>query len=53
MSATTNAIKIKDQIAAKTVNATAVDETVKTMLRTKFKLGLFESELHIASFLAL
>jgi hypothetical protein len=32
-----------DQIANGTVNIRYVDETVKTILRTKFALGLFES----------
>lgn len=32
-----------DQVAAGTVNVSYIDETVKTVLRTKFALGLFES----------
>ena len=32
-----------DQVRAGTVDIKYVDETVKTMLRTKFALGLFES----------
>lgn len=32
-----------DQIASGTVDISYVDETVKTILRTKFALGLFES----------
>lgn len=33
-----------DQVAAGTVDVSFIDETVKTMLRTKFSLGLFEGE---------
>ena len=32
-----------DQITSGTVDISYVDETVKTILRTKFALGLFES----------
>lgn len=32
-----------DQVRAGTVDIKFVDETVKSMLRTKFALGLFES----------
>ena len=32
-----------DQVRAGTVDIKYVDETVKTMLRTKYALGLFES----------
>lgn len=38
-----------DQVKAGTVNESDIDAAVKTMLRTKFALGLFESELHIHS----
>ena len=34
---------VSDQVAAGTVNVSYIDETVKTVLRTKFALGLFES----------
>lgn len=36
-------IKFSDQVAAGTVNVSYIDETVKTVLRVKFALGLFES----------
>ncbi|KIJ13936.1 glycoside hydrolase family 3 protein [Paxillus involutus ATCC 200175] len=36
-------LALPDQIAKGTVNITYVDETVKTILRTKFALGLFET----------
>ncbi|KAA1478030.1 glycoside hydrolase family 3 protein [Dentipellis sp. KUC8613] len=36
-------LTLPDQIKAGTVNASALDETVKAMLRTKFSLGLFEN----------
>ncbi|KAH0839362.1 family 3 glycoside hydrolase [Lanmaoa asiatica] len=36
-------LTLPDQIASGTVNVSYVDETVKTILRTKFALGLFES----------
>ena len=32
-----------DQVEAGTVDVSYIDETVKTVLRTKFSLGLFES----------
>ena len=31
-----------DQVAAGTVNESSIDDVVKTILRTKFSLGLFE-----------
>jgi len=34
-----------DQVRAGTVDEKFIDETVKTMLRAKFTLGLFESKL--------
>lgn len=36
-------MSFSDQVAAGTVNVSYIDETVKTVLRTKFALGLFES----------
>ena len=35
-----------DQIAKGTIDVKFLDQTVKTMLRTKFSLGLFESMLY-------
>ncbi|OBZ65451.1 Periplasmic beta-glucosidase [Grifola frondosa] len=37
------AVANKHQVAAGTVDVSYIDETVKTMLRTKFALGLFEN----------
>ncbi len=37
---------LPDQVKAGTIDIKFVDETVKTMLRTKFALGLFESMYH-------
>lgn len=42
-------IGMKDQITNGTVDISYVDETVRTVLRTKFALGLFESESSPAS----
>ena len=35
-------LTLPDQVKAGTVDESVIDETVKTMLRTKFALGLFE-----------
>ncbi|TFY76921.1 hypothetical protein EWM64_g7092 [Hericium alpestre] len=36
-------LTLPDQVKAGSVNVSAIDETVKAMLRTKFTLGLFEN----------
>ncbi|OCH93251.1 glycoside hydrolase [Obba rivulosa] len=36
-------LTLPDQVQAGTVNVSFIDETVKTILRTKFSLGLFEN----------
>lgn len=41
-----NLIYTLDQIASGSVDVHYVDETVKTVLRTKFALGLFESKFY-------
>ncbi|KZT37098.1 family 3 glycoside hydrolase [Sistotremastrum suecicum HHB10207 ss-3] len=43
---------LADQVAAGTVNETFIDETVKTMLRTKFTLGLFENPYPYSDYLS-
>ncbi|KAI0734869.1 glycoside hydrolase superfamily [Fomitopsis betulina] len=45
-------LTLPDQVAAGTVNVSYIDETVKTVLRTKFALGLFENPYPYPDYLA-
>ncbi|KAG6815763.1 hypothetical protein H0H87_011547 [Tephrocybe sp. NHM501043] len=46
-------LTLADQVKAGTVSINSIDETVKTMLRTKFALGLFENPYPYTDYLSM